>query len=246
MKNLFSVVLAGVVCGARAFAQAPAPGGALDYGMEKLFSGNPVFSATMQTETATANGPLIVVAKMFYNHQNTRIDMDVANIKSAALPRGTVSQMQAVGIDKFVTIIPADKKTTTIVYPKLRSYATMALANGTSGNDYTIQSIKPMGSETVNGHPSTRNQVTMTAGNTSREFTVWNASDLNNFPVKISMSTGNGSEVLTFQNVSFNKLRSDIFTPPSNFTRYDTVQDIMQSAVMSHSPGAGSQAPAQH
>jgi hypothetical protein len=239
MKKSLSILIAVLICSLPAFAQMggqAAPGGNFDNGMEKLFGANPVFSATMQTKIAGPNGPMTVKSKMYFDHENSRTEMNMADAQGASLPPDAVAQMQSLGMDKVVTITPADKKSVYMIYPNIRSYVAMDVPPGSATNAFQTQTSK-IGEETVDGHPCIKNQTVVSSGDETNEFTVWNASDLNNFPVQITMSQEGMSVTIDFQNVSFGKLDASLFQAPTGYTRYGTVQDLMQSAIMNHPGG---------
>lgn len=240
MRKLLSTLFAALVFGVPAIAQmaggpAPGPGGSFENGMEKLFSSTPVFSATMRTAINGPNGPMSVKAKMFFDHQNSRTEMNMTDVQGGGLPPSAVAQMQAIGMDKIVMITPSSKKNIYMVYPKIHSYAAVTMPPS-DASGISMQTTK-LGEETVAGHSCVKNKVVMTNNGQQNELTVWNATDLNNFPVQIVQSQQGMSATVTFENVSFGKLSSDLFQPPSNYTRYSSMQSLMESAVTSHQPG---------
>lgn len=229
-------MIAAVFCSVPAFAQMGGPaGGNFENGMEKLFSSTPVFTATMNTAISSQNGPMNVKAKMYFDHENSRTEMNMADVKGGGLPPSAVAQMQAMGMDKIVMITPSDKKNIYMVYPKIHSYASVPMPSDSSKN-IDVQTTK-LGEETVNGHPAVKNKVVMTNNGQQNELTVWNATDLNNFPVQILQSQQGMSATVTFENVSFGKLSSDLFQPPSNYTKYSSMQALMEAQVTAHQPG---------
>ncbi len=240
MKKSFLTIVALCLCGFRAFAQMggqAGPAASFDNGMEKLFGANPVFSATMQTKMDGPNGPMTVKTKMFFDHENSRTEMNMADAQGSSLPPDAVSQMQAIGMDKVVSISLADKKNIYVVYPNIHSYVGMEIpGSGSDTNEFKTQ-ITKIGDGTVDGHPCIENKAVVWSGDQTNDFTVWNATDLKNFPVQITMSQQGVSVTISFQNVSFDKLDPSLFRPPANYTRYGTIQDLMQSAMMNHPSG---------
>ena len=66
-----------------------------------------------------------------------------------------------------------------------------------------------LGKDTVDGHPCVKNKVIVTDNEGSKhESTVWNATDLKNFPVKIETDrTGRQTMTMLFKNVSTRQTR---------------------------------------
>lgn len=243
MKKSLLILSAVLISGIPALAQmggggGPGGPGNFDNGMEKLFGANSVFTATMQTKMSGPNGPMTVKSKMFFDHENSRTEMNMADAQGGNLPPDAITQMQALGMDKVVSISLSDKKSVYMVYPNIRSYVAMDITGGAGPvtNSYQTQTTK-IGEETVDGHDCVKNKTVVWSGDQTNEFTVWNATDLNSFPIQIAMSQQDMSITIDFQNVSFDKLDASLFQPPAGFTRYGSIQDLMQSALMNHPGG---------
>jgi Domain of unknown function (DUF4412) len=239
-KLLLTLALAVLSCGFSVFAQMGGPNANFGNGMEKLFGDNQIFSATMKTEVSGPRGNITAKAKMFFNHGDSRTEMDLADVQSASMPASLLAQMRDIGMDKTVLISSADKKHNFVIYPNVEAYAPVPLPNtaAATNTNFKVTATK-LGDETVDGHPCVKNKTIVTDGaGETNEFTVWNASDLKNFPVKIAL-TKNGTDVtMSFQNVSFEKPASSLFDPPSNFTRYDDIQALMRETMMKHKSNA--------
>jgi hypothetical protein len=247
MKKSLFILAAILISGIPAFAQMGGgggaggpggPGGNFDNGMEKLFGANPVFTATMVTKMDGPNGPMTVKSKMSYDHENSRTEMNMADAQGGNLPADATAQMQALGMDKVVSISLSDKKTVYMVYPNNHSYVAMDITGGAGPitNAYQVQTTK-IGADTVDGHACIKNKTDVWSSDQTNEFTVWNATDLNNFPIQIALSQQEMSITIDFQNLSFDKVDASQFQPPAGYTKYGTIQDLMQSAIMNHPGG---------
>jgi len=243
MRKILSTLIAAAVCGLTAFGQVgsgPGPsGGSFDNGLEKLFGGTPVFSATMLTSMASPQGLMTVKTKMIYDHENSWTEMNMADVQSSNLPPQAIQaaeQMKSIGMDDVVSVATADKKNAYMIYPHIHSYVAIAIPPSAENGDFKVQTTK-MGEETVDGHPCIKNDVVITNSVQSNDFTVWNATDLNNFPVKIAMTEQGAPVTISFENISFNKPDAGLFQPPAHYTRYGSIGDLYQSALMNHPGG---------
>jgi hypothetical protein len=90
-----------------------------------------------------------------------------------------------------------------------------------------------LGKETVGGHPCVKNKAVITddEGKT-HEATVWNASDLNKFPLKIETTEEGRTTTMVFQNVKTSKPDAALFDPPADYKKYDNMQAMMQQEIM--------------
>ena len=249
MRKSLLIIGAVLACGIPAFAQmGGSPGGAnFDNGMEKLFGANPVFTATMKTDMSGPQGPMTVKSKMYFDHENSRTEMNMSDVEGPNLPPGAMAQMQSLGMDKVVTLTPSDKKTVYVIYPNISSYAAMPVPAPTTTSTAPAQvQLTKIGDETVDGHPCVKSKAIVIKDGQTNEFTVWNANDEKNFPIKIAMADQGMSATISFQDISFDAISADQFQPPASYKRYSTVQDLMQSVMMSHygvAPAGGASAP---
>jgi hypothetical protein len=235
MKKILSALFALFLGAIPAFAQmGGAPGGTPNNGMDQLFSATPVYTATMQTVMTTPNGPMTVTAKTYYDHGNSRNEMNMANVTGGSLPPNALKQAKALGLDNIVTIAPATHTNVYTMYPNLHSYFTVPVTSsgGASPND-GIASTTAIGNETVAGHPCVKNKVVVNAAGEPHTFTVWNATDLKNFPVQISVTEDNMTAVITYENIAFTSVPASFFQPPSGYKSYDSIEALMQAAIMS-------------
>lgn len=229
-------------CAVPAFAQmggGEGPGGNFDNGMEKLFGANPMFSATMFTTFGDPASPMTARAKMVFDHDNSWTEMNMTEVTGSNLPPQALQaaeQMKSIGMDDVVGITTADKKTTYMVYPHIHSYVIIPIAPSAANNDFNVQTTK-LGTDTVDGHPCVKNDVIITNSVQSNDFTVWNATDLNNFPVKIATAEQGMPVTITFRDIKFDKPAPGLFQPPEHYTKYGSIQDLYQSALMNRPGG---------
>ncbi|HWF17614.1 MAG TPA: hypothetical protein VG754_00010 [Verrucomicrobiae bacterium] len=87
-------------------------------------------------------------------------------------------------------------------------------------------------SDRVNGHPGHEVEVavSMDDGTTTR-FSLWRASDLNGFPVRIKTLSADKPFVLDITDIQPARLSTNLFSPPDGFTKYST-PEIMASELM--------------
>lgn len=216
------------------------PGPQLDGAINKLFGDNKSFNATMEIQTSTGNGGSVdMPGKFTYDSGKSRFELNIADVKGSVMPPEAVQRMKAMGMDQTVAIARPDLKLMYLVYPGLNSYAQMPIQDNSgsaSPDDFTVTSTAA-GKETVDGHDCTKNNVTVTGKDSNKhEFTVWNASDLKNFPVKIETDAGGRSVTMSYKDISMTKPNASLFDPPSGYTKYDNVQTMMQTEMMKRMP----------
>jgi Domain of unknown function (DUF4412) len=207
-------------------------------GMEKLFGDNQTFSATLQMQMNSTGSPMTMSGKMSFDKGSSRTEMDMADMKGGGLPPGAMTMLKSAGLDRMVSISQSGKKIVYVIYPNAQSYAEMTTPESAATNTDSKIEITELGKETVAGHPCVKNKAVVTDKQGDKhEFTVWNATDLKNFPVKIEMNEQGSAITMSYSDISFSKPDASLFTPPTGYTKYDSVQEMMQAVMMKNMGG---------
>jgi len=217
----------------------------------KLFGDNTAFSATLeiQTKGSSSGDTMTMPGKMAFADGKSRFETDVTEMKGGPMPPGAMAQVKAMGMDRMTMISRPDKKLAYVIYPGLQAYAEMPLQDSeaaTSPSDYKVEATE-LGKEIVDGHACVKNKavVSDSKGN-KHEATVWNATDLKKFPVKIEQTEQGTAVTMLFKNVQLAKPEASVFDPPASFKKYDSVMAMMQQEMMKRmSGGAGAPPPGQ-
>jgi hypothetical protein len=232
-------------------AQFGAGGSPFDNVISKVFGTNLNFSADMEAEVKLLpkQQDISLGGKMYFSGGNSRSEMDMTTMKNSQMTPQMIAQMKSMGMDKVVSISLADRKTAYMVYPGLQAYAKIEQpdADNSATNDFKVESTD-LGKETWDGHPCLKKRYTVTNTKTGQSLvmTAWNATDLQNCPIKIEQSAwasgdsfkGNSATML-FKNVSLTKPAASLFAPPAGYKAYDNIQAMMRAEMMKHMGGAG-------
>ena len=239
MKKNLAILTTAILCLGLipAFAQfGRTPSGPkFDAAMAKLFGDNTAFTAALEFQVKPANGDAITMpGKIFFDAGQARFEMNLSEAKGINMPPEAAAQMKAMGLDQLVTLTRPDKNLAYLIYPGLTSYVATPLPSAKTGtNDTSKVETTALGKDTVDGHPCVKNKVVVTDDKgEARESTVWNATDLKNFPVKI-VHDEQGSEItMLFKQVTLTKPAGSVFEVPAGYTRYDNMQTMMQTEMM--------------
>ena len=227
------------------FAQPGAPGGLggpprgpkFGGAMSKLFGENKAFSAQleMQTKNSEDGEQMIIPGKFLFHEGKTRFELDITEIKGAKVPPQATAQIKALGLGEMIMISRPDKKLAYLVYPAMKAYVVNPLSDHeAAGPDtpYKLEVIQ-LGTESVENHPCAKNKVIVTDDKAIKhEATVWNASDLNNFPLKIDTSEDGQKVAMLFREVKFIKSDAAVFDAPAGFTRYASMGEMMRGIML--------------
>jgi hypothetical protein len=90
--------------------------------------------------------------------------------------------------------------------------------------------------EEANGHPCRRIEAVVQSSDGSTErFKVWQAEDVQFFPVRISTSPGAGEMVLNFSEIRLELPPVPLFGPPEGFMRYDSPVALLNELIVRQS-----------
>jgi hypothetical protein len=218
--------------------------------MAKIFGENSAYSANLEMHTGggAAGAEVTMPGKLAYLEGKTRFEMDMTEMKGGNMPPQAAAQMKQMGMDKIITISRPDKNITCLIYPGLQAYVEMPIPDPDAAkpaSDFKSEATE-LGKETVDGHACVKNKIIVTdkAGK-SHESTVWNATDLKNFPVKIETSEGGTTATMLFKDVKFDRPDAAQFEAPAGFKKYDSMMTMMQQEMMKRMGGGMAMPPGQ-
>jgi hypothetical protein len=244
MKFALNIV-AGLFFGLSLFsAQAQLAGAAspqVSVPLTELFGEHKAFTATIRNDIKTGDETLSMPCKMYFLDGKCRLDIDLTQSKGTQMAPGMAAQLKTMGMAEMTIITATNKDTQLLIYPGLKSYAEIKSTTATGTNDAAKAKMTPteLGKESIEGHPCVKNKVIITdaQGKTS-EAIVWNASDLKNFPVRIDTTDENTKNSMIFSAVKFDKPDAKLFDAPAGYTRYTSVEAMLQQMVTKIMQGA--------
>lgn len=212
--------------------------------MARLFGEHTGFSATIEMATKMGNNPepMVMPGKLAFLDGKSRFEMDLTQAKGTPMRPEQAAQMKAMGMGEMIVISRPDKKLSCLVYPGFQSHVEMALQEGDGAGDpakFKVETTE-LGKETLDGHPCVKNKVVVTDDQGQKhESTVWNATDMKSFPLKIE-SIQNGTPVtMTFKDVKLAKPDAAVFEAPANSTKYADMMQMMREGMMKKLGGGG-------
>ncbi|MFA5264660.1 MAG: DUF4412 domain-containing protein [Opitutaceae bacterium] len=165
-----------------------------------------------------------------------RVDMDLSKMKSPDLPAETVMQLQAMGMAQMIILSRPDKGLTYVVYPGLKAYAELPLTGikpGSSEEAAGKCESTDLGQESAGGHPCAKKKLVFTMDDgKKREMLVWLATDMKDFPIQVQGQEAQAFATILFKNVKLEAPAASRLDPPSGYTLYKNVQQMMQTEMM--------------
>ena len=227
---LASAIVAATLVTARA-QPGPPPGPNIDGALIKLFGDHPGFSATMEFHNTPVSGEeMSMTGKFALRDGNSRVEMDMSSMQGGRMSPQAAARMKQMGMSKMVIISRRDKQVSYMIYPEMQAYMERATPNtGAPAAEYKSEVTK-LGNETVDGHACVKNKVVTTGSDgATHEYTVWNATDLKQFPIKIQMSEHGMGMVMLYKDIKLDRPDAAQFDPPADFKKYGDMMSLMMS-----------------
>ena len=238
--HLYSFTVLFLVCGlvngsAQPFRPKPPPSpeppGALNFSgsLSRVFADQKFFSADLTVQISKEFGAtLSVPGKMSYSEGNSRVESDLTRAKGLEYSPEMLDQMKGSGLAKTITISRLQEHKNCTIYPELYSYVEKLDAKPFDSARVLVK-VDEVGRETTAGHPCVKNTIRIASPQAApEEFTVWNATDLKNFPIRVEMARSRAKVVLIFDHVLFEKPDPKLFEPPPDYVGFESVKSMLE------------------
>lgn len=218
-------------------AQAPGvPGGGMGYNavVGRLFNDIPAFSANVDTVlTNTADkSRLSVPMRMMKREERLRIEVDFGKLTGDGVDLQGLASMRTIGMSRLDSVVSPSERVMYVLFPDLKFSSQVPLTEGDLPNAGFRVSKKALGRETIQGQACVRQRVTLTdAKGGKTEATVWEASALNGFPVRIFFQADGSAVVMTFTEVGLGAPPPDQFRVPAEYKTFESMTLLMREAL---------------
>jgi hypothetical protein len=148
-----------------------------------------------------------------------------------------IAQVKPLGLDRVVSIIQPEQRTSLIMFPKLRAFVKLDMPPTESAAFLKRAKIErtPLSKEKMEGYACIKQRVVITddAGQRS-DATVWAATALGDFPVCVATKEKGGTVVIRFRKIQFGRAAASQFEPPAGFTECADMQVLMAGPVVQY------------
>ena len=163
-----------------------------------------------------------------------RWELNLANVKSAELSPEVIASIKEMGMDQmFFIYLPG--KPLTLALPGMKSYVEMPLPKPEGVQQQAAEKIgrlekKEIGRETIAGQPTVKYAVKVPGDDGTA--TVWQATNLQNLPVKIAITKDQQTYQLQLSNIRLGQPDAAYFTVPAGFAKQADLTAVIQAAAM--------------
>ena len=170
-----------------------------------FFGGNINFTATLTT----------------YSHNPAKGWNDPTNTTEIVFSEGKrreelIASLSAFPV-AFVSITRPNRNMVYSVWPDDKRYAEEVLGTPTPN---PIKGKSEIGNETINGHPCIKCKVIIQEGGGTTEWTTWEATDLNRFPIRVEYPAGGKIRKFEYTNIKLEKPDPSLFEVPKGCKKF--------------------------
>jgi hypothetical protein len=221
-----------LLAAASVFAQSPQATG-INGSLLNMFGDIKEFTAQGEVRITDTQGKEVSVlpVSMAMRDGKLRTEMDISKMRGGNMPAEAAEMMKSTGMDRMQMLNMPESKTSMVIYPGLKAYASIPDEEATGPGAKVVST--DIGKETIDGHPCVKRKLTVTdeKGKTQEAF-VWAATDLKNFPIKMELKQKRNTIQIQYKSPVLEKPDAKLFEPPAGYTKHDSIQGLMQSAMM--------------
>ena len=203
--------------------------------MLKLFGDITAFSSKADVRLQEkGQEPMTMTINFAMLEGNVRVDLDMSNVKSAQLSAEILASYKSAGMERVTTILRRDRKSALLIYPSVQSYVELPMSREEARDmerRFKIDKTK-LGRETIEGQACDKTRVVVSAdAGEKQEAVVWYAPSLKDFPLRMQMDQPRMTVTMQYHDVSLNRPETRQFDAPVGFSKYASVEQLVQKAM---------------
>jgi hypothetical protein len=244
MKKLFFFALA-VLWVRPVFAQLETPGATagINAALTKFFGDITAFSAraTVQVYGKDQKEKIATPMDFALLDNKMRVEVDATQVKNQTTPAAAVAALKEMKLDRVISITRPDKKLNYLIFPGQQACVKIPMPKEDVEAFQKTPKINKvaLGKETLDGHPCVKNRVVLANDKgVKEESTVWNATDLKDFPVQIMTKEKDDTVVIRYRQIQFAKPDIATFEAPKGFKEYKDLDEFIAGLMTKTPSGA--------
>lgn len=166
-----------------------------------------------------------------------RWQVNFSQVRSAHFPAERIAMLRQMNLDSAVLWLkPGDDLK--VALPRLKAWAQtpspkMQQIEDKAADKQGGLKKTAVGKETIDGHPCIKYMLTVPAENNPNQIALtWEATDLDNLPIKILVKTDGKVHGFQLRNVKLGKVDERHFEPPAEFAKKPSLTALLQEGVM--------------
>jgi hypothetical protein len=209
------------------------------FGEIRWFSADATMDVWVITNAARPTPPRTIRVKFYYLDGFTRMETDLTELPFSKVSPEVAAAMKRYVLDKFVIIERPDRERIWIVVPGAESYVERQFSERVARSQDGLKiHTTDVAKEIFEGHPCVKKRVAVWTEKLARaDTTVWYATDMNEFPLKIESARHVLRGRIVFSNVALTRPDAGLFNCPTNFARFENLPALYQAFAAKHRSG---------
>ena len=210
--------------------------------MSEFFSDTRAFTAGLELTIAGQGGGEAVKLPfgVAMADGKMRWELNMMNVKSAELPPEALSGIKDMGLDRLFFIYQPGKPLT-LGFTGLKAYVELPVPKVEGVQQQAQDKIgrlekKELGRETIAGQPTVKSAVKVPGDDGTA--TVWQATNLQNLPIKIAITKEKQTYQLQLSNIKLGQPDAAYFAVPAGFAKQTDLGAVIQAGAMKSFGGA--------
>lgn len=166
-----------------------------------------------------------------------RWQLNLDRVRSAYLSPERIAMMKAMQMDSVIVWLKPDEDLT-LALPRLKAWAKSPVPKPQGIQDEALDKVGGMkktavGKETIDGHPCVKYMLTIPEENNPDQVALtWEATDLENLPIKVLVKTDRQVHGFQLRNVRLGKVDDRFFQPPADYSKRESVGALLQEGLL--------------
>lgn len=203
--------------------------------LSQFFSDTRAFTAGVEMTISGAGGDAMKLPfGVAMADGKMRWELNLANVKSAELPPEAINGIKDMGMDRLFFIYQPGKPLT-LGFPGMKSFIEMPVPKTEGVQQQAAEKIgrlekKEIGRENIAGQPTVKYAVKVPGDDGTA--TIWQATNLQNLPVKIAVTKAQQTYQFQLSNVRLGQPDAAYFAVPAGFAKQTDLNAIIQAAAL--------------
>ena len=201
--------------------------------LTQLFGGQTGFTARAEITVIEENAKEgSIPFTLAWSEGKVGLEVDLGLLKSDRVPADILAGIKKAGLNQVVAIVIPSANLAYVIAPGIQIYAPQPFPAGdASAKDSKIKVEKTeSGKEDYDGHPCVKYKVVLGAEGQKQELTLWSATDLKGFPVKIYAEVAGNKITLRVKDVKLAKPDAKKFEVPASYTKLEGIPAMVAAA----------------
>lgn len=213
----------------------------------EFFSDSRDFTARAELSLPGRNPGDSIPIGLAMSEGRMRWQLNTAQIRSAHLPPERAALLKQMKMDSIILYLQPDTNLMA-AFPRMKVWVetpTPKARNIQENAQAKIGGMKktPVANETVDGHPCVKYRLTVPEDNDPNQVAVtWEATDLNNLPIKIMVKTDGQVYGIQLRNIRPGKTDERLFLPPPSYTKRASFSSLIQEGLLQSLANSGQSA----